>query len=173
MRKTRIVGWFAGALLAAAAPASAQAPAPRLAPGQSIPPAELEAFVDGVVKQAMDGDHVAGATVAIVQDGKILLQKGYGFADIARGRRVEAERTLFRIGSITKTFTWLMALNAVDAGKMTLDAPINSYLPAKVQVPAAGFRQQVRLRDLMTHTPGFEDRVLTSLFFKDPARLQP
>jgi hypothetical protein len=81
--------------------------APRLRPDESVPPAALEAFVDGVVRQAMSTAHVAGVAVAVVQDGATVFEKGYGFADLESGRRVEPETTLFRIGSITKTFTWI------------------------------------------------------------------
>src|SRR5207302_1861527 len=80
---------------------------------------------------------------------------------------------LFRVGSITKTFTWLLAMSAVEHGRMSLDAPINTYLPPKVRIPDhPGFRQ-VRLRDLMTHTPGFEELVLKHLFSRSPANLRP
>ncbi|MET0295543.1 MAG: serine hydrolase, partial [Phenylobacterium sp.] len=79
----------------------------RLAPGQAMAPAELEAFVDGVVSSAMAGDHVAGVAVSVVQNGQVVLKKGYGFADLASGRRVDPDQTLFRIGSISKTFTYI------------------------------------------------------------------
>jgi len=160
-------------LIAGGAPAWAQGGAPRLAASQSMPPAELEALVDGAVVQAMARDRIAGVTVSVVQDGQVVLKKGYGFADVEAGRRVDPDATLFRVGSITKTFTWLMALNAVDQGRMSLDAPINSYLPARTRVPDQGDMRQVNLRDLMTHQPGFEERLLKDLFFHDPARIQP
>ncbi|THD62731.1 serine hydrolase [Phenylobacterium sp.] len=150
---------------------TATAPA-RLAPIQSMPPAELEALVDAAVRQAMDRDHIAGVTVAVVQDGKVILKKGYGYADVAALKPVDPDRTLFRVGSITKTFTWLMTLNAIEHGRMRLDAPVNDYLPPKVRVPDHPGYRQVELRDLMTHTPGFEDFVLKAFFLRDPARLQ-
>jgi CubicO group peptidase (beta-lactamase class C family) len=162
--------------LVAASPSVATppaSPAPRLSPDQSIPPGELEALVDATVRQAMEQDHIAGVSVSVVQDGKVVLKKGYGHADVGHARPVDPDRTLFRVGSISKTFTWLMTLNAVDHGRMALDAPINTYLPPKVRVPDhPGFRQ-VRLRDLMTHTPGFEDQPLKRLFVRDPAQLAP
>ena len=149
------------------------AEAPRLPSSAPIPPAELEAYVDAVVSGAMRRDHVAGAVVSVVQDGQVVLAKGYGFADVDRGRPADPQRTLFRIGSITKTFTWILALEEVDQGRLSLDAPINTYLPAKARLPDEGFRGQVRLRDLITHSAGFEERLLRDLFFHDPARLRP
>lgn len=142
-----------------------------LSPDQSIPLAALEPLVDATVRQAMERDHIAGVTVAVVQDGKVLLKKGYGFADVARRRLVDPDRTLFRVGSISKTFTWLMTLNAIEHGRMSLDAPLNTYLPPKLRIPDHPGYRQVRVRDAMTHTPGFEDTPLKHLFLRDPAKL--
>ncbi|HEU4617487.1 MAG TPA: serine hydrolase domain-containing protein, partial [Gammaproteobacteria bacterium] len=153
--------------------ASASPPAggPRLAPSEPIPPAELEAFLDATIGVAMDQFHIAGAAVSVVQDGRLVLEKGYGFASLDPPRRVDPATTLFRIGSISKTFTWIEVMKAVEAGKMDLDAPINTYLPADLRIPDEGFERPIRLRDLLTHSPGFEDRVLGVLFVKDPNRL--
>lgn len=162
------------ALFAPGGWATAQAaPKAPLAPDQPIPPAALEAMVDATVRQAMARDHIAGVTVAVVQDGQVVLKKGYGFADVARRVAVDPDRTLFRVGSITKTFTWLMTLNAVEHGRMKLDAPLNSYLPPKVRIPDHPGWRQVEVRDAMTHTPGFEDTPLKHLFARDPAKLLP
>ena len=60
--------------------ASAPASGPRLRPGEPIPPEQLEAFVDATVRLGMDEVHVAGAAVSIVQNGRVVLNKGYGFA---------------------------------------------------------------------------------------------
>jgi CubicO group peptidase (beta-lactamase class C family) len=155
---------------AAGAPPLAAA---RLAPGEPIPAAELEAFVDGTVRLAMDQAHIAGAAVAVVQGGAPVLLRGYGFASFDPVRRVDPESTLFRIGSITKTFTWIAAMRAVEAGKLDLDRPINDYLPADTRVPDEGFARQITMRHLMAHSPGFEDRALGILFAQDPARVLP
>ncbi|HEY8003237.1 MAG TPA: serine hydrolase domain-containing protein [Phenylobacterium sp.] len=165
-------GGWANAASALPAPTVPPTKAP-LSPEQPIPPAALEPLVDATVRQAMERDHIAGAAVAVVQDGKVVLKKGYGFADVSRHRPVDPDRTLFRVGSITKTFTWLMTLNAVEHGRMSLDAPINTYLPPKVRIPDHPGYRQVRVVDAMTHTPGFEDTPLKHLFLRDPARLLP
>jgi CubicO group peptidase (beta-lactamase class C family) len=152
------------------APVAAQR---RLTREQPIPHAELEAFVDGVVRQGMEDHHVAGVTVAVVQDGQTVLEKGYGFADIERGRRVDPHRTLFRIGSITKTFTWISVMKAVEGGRLRLDDPVNDHLPRDLRIPDQGYEEPVRVRHLMTHSPGFEDLVLGHLFERDPAQVRP
>ena len=151
---------------------SAQSPQQPLSPDQPIPTGALEALVDATVRPAMERDHIAGVTVAVVQDGRVVLKKGYGFADVARLRPVDPDRTLFRIGSITKTFTWLMTLNAIERGRMSLHAPINTYLPLKVRIPDRPGYREVDVRDAMTHTPGFEDTPLRRLFLRDPVQLR-
>jgi CubicO group peptidase (beta-lactamase class C family) len=114
---------------------------------------------------------VAGASVAVVQNGQVVLKKGYGFADLNPRRPVDADRTLFRIGSISKTFTWILVMKEVEEGRIRLDRPINLYLPEKVRLP--GRLREVTVRNLMEHTPGFEDRALGQLFENDPRRVRP
>jgi CubicO group peptidase (beta-lactamase class C family) len=134
---------------------------------------ELEAFVDGLVRDAMQADHIAGVTVSIVQGGQIVLSKGYGFADFSPVRRVDPNQTLFRLGSVSKTFTWIALMQQVEAGRVRLDAPINTYLPDELDVPRGGRDREIRVRDLMTHTPGFDDPTLGHLFVKDADRIRP
>jgi len=157
-------------MAAGAAPAIAGA---RLAPGQALPPAELETFVDGVVKDAMAREHIAGVTVSVVQNGQVVLKKGYGFASLSPRRAVDPDRSLFRVGSISKTFTWIAVMREVEAGRIRLNQPINLYLPEKVQVRDQGFDQPVRVANLMDHSPGFEDRALGQLFEDRASRVRP
>src|SRR4051812_35466448 len=65
---------------------------------------ELAAFLDGVMAANLRDKHVAGATVAVVKDGALLYAKGYGYADVAGRAPVDAEHSLFRIGSTSKLF---------------------------------------------------------------------
>ena len=156
------------------AAAAAQArPGARLAPGAPIPPAELEAFVDGVVRDAMSADHIAGVTVSVVQNGQLALKKGYGFARLAPARPVDPDRTLFRLGPVSHTFTWIVVMKEVEAGHIRLTTPINLYLPEKLQVKDEGFKRPIYVGDLMTQSAGFEDRVLGHLFEDDPDRVRP
>jgi len=147
-----------------ARPAPASQAGARLSAGQPIPPAELAAFADGYVRAAMARDHIAGVTVSVVQDGQLVFKRGYGYADLERGRAVDPDRSLFRIGSISKTFTWIAVMKAVEAGRMRLDQPVNLYLPEKLRIPDQGFDQPIRVANLMDHSPGFEDKALGQLF---------
>lgn len=145
----------------------------RLAPGEAIPPAELEAYVDGVVRSAMDRDHIAGVTVSVVQNGQVVLKKGYGLASLSPARKVDPDQTLFRVGSISKTFTWIALMKEIEAGRIRQDAPINLYLPERLQVRDQGYRTPVRVINLMDHSPGFEDRALGHLFERNFDRVRP
>ncbi|MBS0361987.1 MAG: beta-lactamase family protein, partial [Proteobacteria bacterium] len=155
-------------------PAAAPAPSGRLAPGQAIPPAELEAFIDGMVKDAMGREHIAGATVSVVQNGQVVMKKGYGFSSLGPDRPVDPDRTLFRLGSISKTFTWIAVMKEVEAGRIRLNQPVNLYLPEKAQVKDQGYADQpVRVANLMDHSAGFEDRAFGQLFERNFDRVRP
>jgi CubicO group peptidase (beta-lactamase class C family) len=149
--------------------ALAAAPIP-LPPAGPTSPAELEAFLDGVLGNQLRSQHAAGATVAIVKDGRLFFTKGYGYADAARHIPVDPEKTLFRIGSVSKLFTWTAVMQLVEQGKLDLDADVNRYLK-DVHVPST-YGQPVTLRNLLTHTAGFEDGFLGYTFsFSQQQRL--
>jgi CubicO group peptidase (beta-lactamase class C family) len=161
---------------AAPKPASAAAPPPgppgaKLAPGAPLPPGELEAFIDGVVREAMARDHIAGVAVSVVQNGQVVMKKGYGFA--GPGRPVDPDQTLFRVGSITKTFTWIALMKEAEAGRIRLDAPVNLFLPEPLQIKDQGFSGPVMVRDLLNHSAGFEDRAFGQLIERDPGQIRP
>ena len=158
---------------AAGAPATPPASGARLARGQPIPSLELGAFIDGYVRAAMAREHIAGVTVSVVQNGQVVMKRGYGFADLEHGRAVDPDRSLFRIGSISKTFTWIALMKEVEAGRMRLDQPVNLYLPEKVRVPDQGYDQPIRVANLLDHSPGFEDRALGQLFEDSYERVRP
>jgi len=127
-------------------------------PTGAIDPRELEAFVDGLMAAEMAAKHIPGATVAVVQDGRLLLAKGYGYADLENRVPVDPERTLFRVGSVSKLFTWTAVMQLVEQGRLDLDADVNEYLD--FEIPAT-FAEPITMRHLMSHTPGFEDGNLT------------
>jgi CubicO group peptidase (beta-lactamase class C family) len=115
---------------------------------------ELAAFLDGVMAANLRDKHVAGATVAVVKDGQLFYAKGYGFSDVAHRAAVDPERTLFRIGSTSKLFTWTAVMQLVEQGKLSLDTNVNRYLDFKIPDT---YPQPITLRHIMTHTPGFEE----------------
>ena len=90
--------------------------------------AELEAFMDGIISAQLEAYHLAGATVAVVKDGALFFAKGYGYADLKLRKRVQADKTLFRIASISKLFVWTAVMQLVEQGKLDLNTDINTYL---------------------------------------------
>ncbi|HYE45229.1 MAG TPA: serine hydrolase domain-containing protein [Caulobacter sp.] len=157
----------------AAVPAAPPPAATLVAPVAPLDPAQLEAYVDGLVVEAMAGRKIAGVTVSVVQNGQVVLKKGYGHDRLQPARRVDPDRSLFRLASISKTFTWIAVMRQVEAGRMRLTDPINLYLPESVRVHDQGFAREVRMIDLMNHRPGFEDRAFGQLFEKNADRVRP
>lgn len=121
-------------------------------------PAELEAFLDGVMKIQLEEHHSVGAVVTVVKDGEIFFAKGYGYADYEARKKVDPERTLFRIGSVTKLFVWTSVMQLVEEGVLDLDTDINEYLSG-FQIPDT-FEEPITLKHVMTHSAGFEDYVV-------------
>ncbi|HYE47188.1 MAG TPA: serine hydrolase domain-containing protein, partial [Caulobacter sp.] len=87
------------------------------------------------------------------------------------GVAVDPNRHLFRIASVSKTFTWILLMREVEAGRIRLDRPVNEYLPADLRIPDQGFKRPIRVLDLMAHAGGFEDTALGHLFTDDPAKV--
>jgi CubicO group peptidase (beta-lactamase class C family) len=156
-------------LLASRPPVAPQTPAPSGLRDR----AELEAFIDGVMAAQKEADHIEGATVAVVANGELFFAKGYGHADRAAGKKVDPDRTLFRIGSVSKLFTWTAVMQQVEQGKLDLNADVNTYLAGSpVHVPDLYPQQPITMMHLMTHTAGFEDYVI-GLFARTPAAMRP
>jgi CubicO group peptidase (beta-lactamase class C family) len=139
---------------------------------RAIDAVDLSAYVDGVVQTRMRDDGIAGVVVAIVDGHGNLLLRGYGIASQQPRRAVDPERTLFRIGSISKTFSYLETLKLIDAGKLRLDVPVNDYLPPALKLSADRYAP-VRLLNLVTHTAGFEDSAYGNLFVDSAAKVLP
>jgi CubicO group peptidase (beta-lactamase class C family) len=145
------------AILVSSAPAAAEAPAPasdQPSTRHELTQADADAWLDGYVPYALAQADIAGAVVVIVKDGRVLTQRGFGYADLAARRRVDPETTLFRPGSTSKLFTWTAVMQLVEKGKIDLDADVNGYLDFKIP-PYEG--KPITMRNIMTHTPGFEE----------------
>ena len=118
--------------------------------------ADVGAFLDGIVPLQLLQNDIAGATVSVVKDGKVLFAKGYGYADVANKKPVSPDETLFRPGSVSKLFTWTAVMQLAEQGKLDLDRDVNEYLDFKI--PEA-YGQPITLKNIMTHTPGFEEQI--------------
>jgi CubicO group peptidase (beta-lactamase class C family) len=133
------------------------APRALFEPGSDASRVALANYVDGVIAGLQREHGLAAVTVSVVANDETWLARGYGQSDLASSRPVQADTSLFRIGSTAKTFIWTAAMMLVERGQLDLDADVNQYL-ADVQVDAA-FGEPVSMRHLLHHRAGFEDTV--------------
>ena len=149
-------------------PTSGAAPSDTQAqPAGAVPltKADVDVWLDGFLPYALRTGDIPGAVVTVVKDGQILTARGFGFADREKRTPVDPERTLFRPGSVSKLVTWTAAMQLVEQGKLDLDKDVNTYLDFKIPEYNG---KPVTLRQLMTHTAGFEEAV-KDIIFTDPA----
>jgi CubicO group peptidase (beta-lactamase class C family) len=155
-----------------ALPPEAQKTSAPAVPGQQtheLTAEDLSSFLDGLVPLQIQRADIAGAVIAVTKDGKLFFAKGYGYSDVAKKAPVNPETTLFRPGSISKTFTWTAVMQQVEQGKLDLDRDVNDYLDFKVPPK---FGKPITLRNIMTHTSGFEETV-KDLFVGTKEELRP
>ena len=142
--------------MASALAAETPAPAPAETPvAVSLTAADADAWLDGYLPHALKTGDIAGAVVAVVKDGEVLTERGYGYADVAAKKPVDPKLTLFRPGSVSKLFTWTAVMQLVEAGKIDLDADVNQYLDFKIPAREG---KPITMRNLMQHTAGFEEQ---------------
>jgi CubicO group peptidase (beta-lactamase class C family) len=140
-----------------ATPAPAAAAAPANAPAVAVPLTadDVNDWLDGYLPYALHTGDIAGAVVAVVKDGQILTERGFGYSDVATRAPVDPKLTLFRPGSVSKLLTWTAVMQQVELGKIDLDADVNQYLDFKIP-PRDG--KPVTMRNLMQHVAGFEEQ---------------
>lgn len=140
---------------------------PPLPNGIELTAADLNAWLDGYLPYALQTGDIGGAVIVVVMNGRILSERGYGYADVEKKIPVDPERTLFRPGSVSKLFTWTAVMQLLEQGKLDLDTDVNAYLDFRIP-PRNG--KPITLRNIMTHTSGFDDTA-RNIIFNDPSRL--
>jgi len=116
------------------------------------PASKSAADFDDIVTKALAEFQIPGASVAVVQDGKIIYAKGFGYRDVEKKLPVTPD-TLFAIGSISKSFTSLIFGTQNDEGKVDWDKPVRDYVPAfKLNDPIA--TDHATAKDLLSHRTG-------------------
>ena len=148
---------------------SAQIAAPASAPGAFA--ADWLARIDRVFQQFVDENRLAGAVTLVLQDGKPVYERAFGWRDKEAGRKMTTD-TIFRIASQTKALTSVVILSLVEEGKIALSDPAGRYIPAFAKTTVAvsandgativPARRPITIRDLLTHTAGISygtDRV--------------
>ncbi len=89
---------------------------------------ELTRFVDSLLASGMSRERIPGAAFCFVRDGRVVMCKGYGLANVRQGRKVSADSTIFRIGSISKVFTATALVQLADRGSIDLNADVTRDL---------------------------------------------
>ncbi|WP_421617512.1 serine hydrolase [Brevibacillus sp. TJ4] len=121
-----------------------------------LTPQTAEAFLDDFFASPYVESDYAGASVVIVQKDRIIAQKGYGYADLEKESKVNPGETVFRVASVSKTFTAVAIMQLVEQGKVDLQADIRTYLDSlEFENPYA---TPVTVEHLLTHRSGFEIR---------------
>lgn len=161
--RQKLIALLAGLLLVSSiAPSvtTAQALSNEASPSASKSPGsmnaqDVEAFADEFfARQDVKALEVPGATFVVVKDGKVLLQKGYGYADVEKKIPIDPEKTLFRIASVSKVFTAAAVMQLVEQGKIELNRDVQNYLgDIKMQNNTGS---PVTMEHLLTHTTGFD-----------------
>ncbi|MGH8060656.1 MAG: serine hydrolase domain-containing protein [Pseudoxanthomonas sp.] len=123
---------------------------------QTSVPSQASPVLDRLIEQRMEEAGLVGLGAAIIIDRKLVWSRGYGYSDKQQAVRFTPD-TVMNIGSISKTFTGVALMQAMQDGKLSLDANINAYLPFKVVNPSFP-GDPITLRQLATHTSGITDR---------------
>src|SRR3954470_19923106 len=118
--------------------------------------------IDRVFQQYVDEARIGGAVALVLQDGKPIYERAFGWSDKEAGRKMTTD-TIFRIASQTKALTSVAILSLMEEGKIGLNDPAGRFIPgfAKTTVIAPGgqggavpAKRAITIRDLLTHTAG-------------------
>ena len=115
----------------------------------------VAAFVENLFPSEMSKRHIPGAVFVLVSGGQVAIARGFGFADLASGRPVDPNRTIFGVGSVSKLVTATAALQLVELGRLDLTRDINAYLRASGSSP---IQARSPCNHLLTHTAGFDEQ---------------
>ena len=115
----------------------------------------------------MQASHIPGAVLIIVKDGRVYTSRAWGLSDTRARTPVSVDRTIFRVGSVSKVVTATALMQQVDRGRLKLDDDVNRYL-ADWKVPAT-FASPVRVSDLLTHTAGLDEIAPGRKVFREAA----
>jgi CubicO group peptidase (beta-lactamase class C family) len=127
---------------------------------ESVTPSSVEKWADSLFSRYYEDKGFVGGVISIVKDGETVYQEGYGYANYFEGIEAHPKRTPFRSGSTSKVFTAIAIMQEVEKGSIRLDGNINSYLE-RIQLDQQF--GEVTVRDLLTHTAGYDERFRNTL----------
>lgn len=121
--------------------------------------------LDKFIEKSMKERKIPGLGIGIVKDGNIMYARGFGYADIENKKEVTPD-TVFRIGSISKTFTAIALMQQWEKGKFQLDDPVLQYLPRSKIRPKKKNAPPITFKDLFTHTSGIGELLKKADLFR-------
>ncbi len=143
-----LIAALAAAVIVFAPLAAAEEPAPK--------PATTLEELDKHLTEAFAKGKIPGASVVIIEGNQIVFTKGYGYADLKTKKPVTPE-TVFRAGSISKSFTSIGIMMLVEEGKLSLDAKLADLMPELKYDNPWEKTDPIRVVHLLEHTTGFDD----------------
>lgn len=116
-----------------------------------------KSFVDDMFREYMEKQHMPGLVYGVVLDGKLLYSGGFGFTNLEKNYAADAT-SMFRIASMSKSFTALAILQLRDAGKLDLDDPASMYIPEMKNLRLlTSDAPVITIRHLLTHGSGLPE----------------
>jgi len=123
---------------------------------------EMRSLILSIILGQYAKYNLVGMTYSVVKDGTLLVSGGYGSSNITASTLVDPNNTLFRVGSISKTFIAISILQLMEDGLIDLDADVNTYLTSfKI---TSTYTEPITIRHLLTHTAGFEETTFLSVY---------
>jgi len=116
---------------------------------------EIQNFSDSFFSEKMEAYHVPGASLIVVENGKIVFSQGYGYANLKEKIPVNPEKTIFRVGSVSKLLTSTAVMQLAEQKKLKFNDDINQFLDLSLQVPSS-YARPVTFANILTHTDGFD-----------------
>lgn len=153
MNAKRTSFWYVALATFFITPAQPKAQTSPTAP-QLLKPLQVEMFFEKLMAIQMKKFGIPGAIVTITQGNQIVLAKGYGFADWQKKTPVTSDKTLFRVGSVSKLVTATAVMTLVERGKIALHQDIQRYVP-NISV-FRRFPGALTVGQLLTHTSGLD-----------------
>jgi CubicO group peptidase (beta-lactamase class C family) len=131
----------------------------------------MESKVSSFIQRLMVQKHITGLSVALVDDHEVLFEKGYGFAD-RRAKQAAGRQTVYKIGSITKLFTGMAAMQLYEKGLLDIDKPVIELLPEFSVRSRPDEIAKITPRNLMTHHSGLPADWYAGYWNADPRAFQ-
>lgn len=119
---------------------------------------EFEAFLDAYLAEQMEAHHIPGVVFTMVKDGEVFFSKGYGTADLERQIPFDPDQTMLTTASLGKAFTAVGALQLIERGLIGLNEDVRPYFTDSQII--TNFDKPLTIANLLTHTDGFETRLV-------------